>query len=151
MAKMLWVVASSAAAAALGGVAVIGFTAACGRLGYAAETSGQVVIGTGVYGVARQIADLVSEGWKQLSLRAALARALGDYVAAAETRREQPRDHEALRARIRELRDLRSVRERDHFDRALRELERHGTAGDYALLSHEIPMTDLKALAARLG
>jgi hypothetical protein len=137
-------------AGALGGAAAMGFTAACDRLHYVAETSGQVAIGTGVYGVARQIADLVGAWWKQRELRSALALSLHDYMAAATARRKQPRDYQTLDARIRELRDLRPVREREHFDRALRELADHGTAGVYALLGSDVPMIHLQALAARL-
>lgn len=138
-------------AGAMGGAAAMGFTAACARLHYVAETSGQVAIGTGVYGVVRQIADLASAWWNQRELRSALALSLHDYIEAATARRKQPRDHKTLDARIREMRDLRPVRERDHFDRALRELADHGTAGEYALLGNNLPMINLQALAARLA
>ncbi|TMQ02181.1 MAG: hypothetical protein E6J90_40685 [Deltaproteobacteria bacterium] len=129
----------------------MGFTAACSGLNYVAEVPGQVAIGTGVYGVVRQIADLASAWWNQRALCSALALSLHDYMAAATARRKQPRDSEVLAARIRELRDLRPVRERDHFDRALRELADHGTAGEYALLGDDLSMVHLQALAARLA
>jgi hypothetical protein len=151
MTRVVWVFASSALAAALGGAAAMGFTAACGRFHYVAETSGQVAIGTGVYGVARQIADLVSVWWNQRPVRRTLFRSLRDYVSAAEGRIMQPRDYRTLESRIRELRELRAAREREYFDRALQELENHGTAGEYALLSDDIQTIHIKALITRLA
>ena len=129
----------------------MGFTAACSQFHYVAETSGQVAIGTGVYGVARQMADLVTAWWSQRPLRKTLAHSLRDYAIAAEGRVKPPRDYRTLELRIREMRDLLAVRERDHFDRALRELDRHGTAGEYALLSDDVQTTHITALATRLA
>jgi hypothetical protein len=151
MGRVLWGIGGAVLAAALGGFAVVVFTTACGRFNYVAETSGQVAIGTSVYGLTRQIADLISEWWKQLPLRAALSRSLREYIAAAEARLSRPRDAETLAARIRELCDLRPVRERDRYDRALRELRDHGAGGTFALLSDALELTHLGALAARLA
>ena len=151
MGRVLWVIGGAVFAAALGGFAVVVFTTACSRFDYVAETSGQVAIGTSVYGLSRQLADLVSEWWKQQPLRSALVLALREYIAAATARAGQPRDVETLASRIRELCDLRPVRERSGYDRALLELKNHGNGGSFALLSDAIDLTHLNALAARLA
>lgn len=137
-------------AAVLGGLAVVVYKAVCDRLGYVAETSGQVAIGTATYGLMRQVCELLVKALEEWSLRRALVRSLRGYLDAASARRSQPRNQEALDASLRELRAVRAVADRELFDQALRELRTHGQARNFNALSENIEVIAMQALVERL-